>query len=358
MKVSLKLEDQTQTHNPIHFKAKIPIAVFGIPFLSGFSATHHHPSPSSDTLSLSLRTHFPSGPSLKLSYTTPTSTTTTTTATTTAAPFTLTLKSGISLFGSPNNSPLIISANFSFSPQNPNPNPNFVLQFKPQLGSFSLRKSITSTVSNTKKKINGGSGENVNSYGFVPLDRPNIWKDLTVESGGKDSILSGFLVSADTELPVTKRVKVNLRWGVSVPHNDKQLSYLPYLRVNKIKVERVEFDDVKEENVDQKMGIEGEFEMLKGMCSWMSRELSDLRRDNREMRRTLEDIKSLQPLRNHNGYNAGSGKNKKAAVENSDGFEQWRAKKANAQKETKQNAGSCDVENELQKAIKAASSSQ
>ncbi|MFS7986095.1 hypothetical protein Hanom_Chr11g01006361 [Helianthus anomalus] len=169
--------------------------------------------------------------------------------------------------------------------------------------------------------------------------------------------MSGFLVAADTELPVTKRVKVNLRWGVSVLNNDNQLSYLSYLPVNKSKVERVEIDDVKEENVDQKMGIEGEFEMLKGMCSWMSRELSDLRRDNREMRRTLEDVKSLQPLRNHNGYNAGSGKNKKTVVENSDGFEQWRAKKANAQKETKQNAGSCDVENELHKAIKAALSS-
>nr|GEX58044.1 hypothetical protein [Tanacetum cinerariifolium] len=45
-------------------------------------------------------------------------------------------------------------------------------------------------------------------------------------------ILSGVLVSADTELPVTIRVNVNLRWAVGIPSDfDKQL---PYLRVNKI----------------------------------------------------------------------------------------------------------------------------
>ncbi|KAI3787518.1 hypothetical protein L1987_42046 [Smallanthus sonchifolius] len=340
MKASLKLEDQHQNHNPILFKAKIPIAVFGLPFLSGFSATHHHASPASDKLSLSLRTYFPSGPSLKLSYNTPTTTSSAAAAAATA-PFTLTLKSGVSLSGSHNNSPLIISANFSFSPQNPNP--NFSIQFKPRLGSFSLRKSTSSTISNPSKNLNGGSTDGgENSYGFVPLDRPNIWKELTVESATKGSILSGILMAADTELPVTKRVKVNLRWGVSIPREyEKQL---PYLRVNKIKIERI--DDVKEENSNQKQGIEGdldEFEMLKGMYSWMTRELNNLQNENREMRRALEEIKSRQPLRNHNGYNASGG----GGVESSGGFEQSRMKKkgdgseANGQRGTKQNQDGC-----------------
>ncbi|KAI3693758.1 hypothetical protein L1987_76710 [Smallanthus sonchifolius] len=360
MKASLKLEDQQQNQNPILFKAKIPIAVFGLPFLSGFSATHHYASPASDKLSLSLRTYFPSSPSLKLSYNTPTTTSAAAAAAPAAtAPFTLTLKSGVSLSGSPNNSPLVISANFSFSPQNPNPNPNFSIQFKPRLGSFFLHKSISSTISNPSKKLNGGSTDGgENSYGFVPLDRPNIWKELTVESATKGSILSGILMAADTELPVTKRVKVNLRWGVSIPSEyEKQL---PYLRVKKIKIERI--DDVKEENSNKKQGIEGdlgEFEMLKGMYSWMTRELNDLQNENREMRRALEEIKSRQPLKNHNGYNASGG-------ESSGGFEQWRMKKkgggseANGLRGTKQNqnGGSTDVEGELQKAIKAASSSQ
>ncbi|CAH1415289.1 unnamed protein product [Lactuca virosa] len=367
MKLSLKLEDQQQNQNPILVRAKIPITVFGLPFLSAFSATHHHAAAASDKLSLSLRTHFPSGPSLKLSYNTPTTTTATAAAATTA-PLTLTFKSGVSLSGSPNNSPLIISANFSFSPQNSNPNPTFSIQFKPRLGSFSLRKSVSSTVSNPSKKPNGEStAGSENSYGFVPLDRPINWKELTVESATKDSILSGILMSADTELPVTKRVKVNLRWGVNIPSDyEKQL---PYLRVNKIKVERI--DEVVEEKGNQKQGIQGdsgEFEMLKGMYSWMSRELNDLQKENREMRHTLEDMKSLQSMRNYNGYAAaagggGGGKRPVPVVENSDGFEQWRMKKsggsgeANGQRETKKNLTSVDVESELQRAIKAASSS-
>lgn len=157
-------------------------------------------------------------------------------------------------------------------------------------------------------------------------------------------------MSADTELPVTKRVKVNLRWGVNIPSDyEKQL---PYLRVNKIKVERI--DEVVEEKGNQKQGIlgdSGEFEMLKGMYSWMSRELNDLQKENREMRHTLEDMKSLQSMRNYNGYAAatggggggGGGKRPVPVVENSDGFEQWRMKKsggsgeANGQRETKKN---------------------
>ncbi|KAI3812740.1 hypothetical protein L1987_17452 [Smallanthus sonchifolius] len=368
MKLSLKLEDQQQNQNPILFKAKIPITVFGLPFLSGFSATHHHPAAAaSDKLSLSLSTHFHSGPSLKLAYNTPTTTTPSTAVAAATAPLTLTLKSGISLSGSPNNSPLIISANFSFSPQNPNPNPTFSIKFTPRLGSFSLRKSIPSSVPNPNKKLNGGGTDGgENSYGFVPLDRPINWKELTVESATKDSIFSGIMMVADTELPVTKRVKVNLRWGVNIPSDyEKQL---PYLRVNKIKIERI--DDVNEEKGKQKIkGIDGgdssEFEMLKGMYSWMSRELNDLQTENREMRRALEEIKSRQPLRHHNGYNNGGGGGKRGVppvVEKSDGFEQWKMKKngggveGNMQRETKKNGGSIDVESELQRAIKAASS--
>ncbi|KAI3727869.1 hypothetical protein L6452_16490 [Arctium lappa] len=362
MKVSLKLEDQQQNQNPILFKAKIPIAVFGLPFLSGFSATHHHhtAAAASDNLSLSLRTHFPTGPSLKLSYNTPTTTATTTAAATTAtAPLTLTLKSGVSFSGSPNNSPLIISANFSFSPQNPNPNPTFSIQFKPRLGSFSLRKTVSSTpVSNAGKNLNGGTTDGRdNSYGFVPLDRPINWKELTVDSATKDSILSGILVAANTELPVTKRIKMNLRWGVKIPSDyEKQL---PYLRVNKIKIERI--DEVNEEKGNQKQTIDGDsgdFEMLKGMYSWMSRELNDLQKENREMRRKLEEIESRQPLKSYNGY-SGGGKRAPPLVEGLDGVEQWRMKKsgdANGQREIKKNVSSVDVESELQRAIKAASS--
>ncbi|PWA96935.1 hypothetical protein CTI12_AA034450 [Artemisia annua] len=215
------------------------------------------------------------------------------------------------------------------------------------MGSFSLRKAISSVSESEGKKGSGNGVENgENSYGFVPLDRTVSWKGMTVDSVGKDSILSGVLVSADTELPVTKRVKVNLRWGVGVPSEfDKQL---PYLRVNKIKIERI--DEVKEDG-DEKGSELGEFDMLKGMYSWMSKELSELQNENREMRRALEDIKSRQVVRNQNkGYSVGGGgggggggKRVGPVVEaTTEGFEQWRAKKkgggggeANGQREVK-----------------------
>lgn len=223
---------------------------------------------------------------------------------------------------------------------------------------------MSSTASNAGKTINGGSTDGGdNSYGFVPLDRPINWKELTVESATKDSILSGIMMAANTELPVTKRIKVNLRWGVSIPSDyEKQL---PYLRVNKIKVERI--DEMNEEKGNQKSDS-GEFEMLKGMYSWMSRELNDLQKENREMRRTLEEIQSRQPLKSYSGYSSssgggggGGGKRPLPLVEGLDGAEQWRMKKSgdvNGQRETKKNGGSMDVESELQRAIKAASSSQ
>ncbi|KAI3685235.1 hypothetical protein L6452_34473 [Arctium lappa] len=172
---------------------------------------------------------------------------------------------------------------------------------------FPLRKTVSSTVSNAGKSLNGGTIDGRdNSYGFGSLDRPINWKELTVDFATKDSILSGILVAANTELPVTKRIKMNLRWGVNIPMDyEKQL---PYLRVNKIKTKRI--DEVNKEKRNKKQEIEGdssEFEMLKGMYSWMSRELDDLQKDNREMRRTLEEIESRQTLKSYNRYNSSGG---------------------------------------------------
>ncbi|KAI3718464.1 hypothetical protein L6452_19336 [Arctium lappa] len=185
-----------------------------------------------------------------------------------------------------------------------------------------------------KTGLNGGTTDGRdNSYGFVPLDRPINWKELTVDSATKDSILSVILVATNTELPVTKQIKMNLRWGVNIPTDyEKQL---PYLRVNKIKTERI--DEVNEEKRNKKQKIEGdsgEFEMLK-------------------------DIKELQSVQQQWWWRwrrwwwwrkEGSGL---------DGVEQWMMKKsgdANGQREMKKNVSSVDVGSELQRAIKAASS--
>uniref|UniRef100_A0A5B7BNC5 Uncharacterized protein n=1 Tax=Davidia involucrata TaxID=16924 RepID=A0A5B7BNC5_DAVIN len=331
MKLSLKVEDQHrnpqfqphhhnksnhQNQNPLLLRAKIPITVFGLPFLYGVAAA----DPSD--LSFCLRTNFPTGPSLKLSYT-PISTTTAAAAAaaTTTPPLTLTLKSGVSLFGSPHNSPLIISAHFTLSPQNPNP--TFSLQFKPQFGNFSLCKT-TYSAPDTNPKANGGASSN--SMGFVPLERPMVWRDLTMEScSGKDSILSGIAVRARTAFPVTKRVAVNFRWGVNFPSDiGKQL---PFLSVNKIGIERV--DEAKEvKEVKVKRNVDN-LEVLKGMCFWMRRELDVLQKENREMKHALEEM-------NLGGGDSDSvGKKSLPAVENSGRFEQWRSKKSELERAIK-----------------------
>jgi hypothetical protein len=104
--------------------------------------------------------------------------------------------------------------------------------------------------------------------GFVP-ERQLAWKN-----GGKDGFLSGVAVMARTVLPVTKRVMVNLRWGVNFPSNlGKRMSYLT---VGKIGIQRVQ--QVKEVEKNSGESNVGELELLKGMWFWMRRIWSFWRR--------------------------------------------------------------------------------
>ncbi|PSR91692.1 hypothetical protein CEY00_Acc33712 [Actinidia chinensis var. chinensis] len=343
MKVSLKVQDQPpnqQPHNhnhrqpPLLLRAKLPITVFGLPFLSVAAAT----DPSD--LSLSLRTNFLSGPSLKLTYTPATTSATAATW----SPLTVTLRSGVGLFGSPKNSPLVISAHFSLSPQNPNPTPTFSLQIKPRFGDFSLLKTARSSPPNPRKP----NGE---VLGFVPIERPVPWKDLNLDSNYKDTLLSGIFVTAKTTLPVTKTVAVNCRWGVNFPADIRK--QMPFLTVSKIEMERV--CDVKEVEVKKSEGSVGDLELLKGLCVSVRREVEGLYEENREMKRRLEEMRFGK-------YGHGGGGKKVVAVsENCGEFEQWKSKRSGGgeepgRREAKKSVNlASDVESELQRAIKAAS---
>ncbi|WOH11512.1 hypothetical protein DCAR_0830999 [Daucus carota subsp. sativus] len=339
MKVSLKLVEERHTKTtisnpppaqPLLLRTKIPLTIFGFPFLSGFTTSDH------SNLSLSLRTNFLSGPSLKLSYT-PSSH-----AAASPPPLTLTLKSGVSLSGSPNNSPLIISANFSLTPSAfSNPTPTFSLHFKPQFGDFSIRKCVFSD-----PKGNGDKGP----VGLVS-ERSRVWKELGLEAGEKEPVFSGVEVMANTKMPVAKRVAVNLRWGVKFPGDFS--SQLPYLSVNKIGIERV--DEVKVKKLNSEDKSVGDSEMLMGMMSWMKRELESVRRENQEMKCNLQELNSRKSVR------SGGGEKSMPVVQSTSGFDQWRNKKSvaeeNRKKELKKvEAPVTDVESELQKAIMAASS--
>ncbi|KAK4422923.1 hypothetical protein Salat_1874900 [Sesamum alatum] len=367
MKISVKLQDHhkspDQNHHPpppLLLRAKIPITIFNLPFLSHFSTTTTHPS----DLSLSLSTNLPSGPSLKLSY----ASSSTAAADAAAPPLSLTLKSGTGLFGSPKNSPLVISAHFSFNPSNPNhPNPTFSLFFKPQLGSFSLRKSTFSHAGSdgSSERTDGLAGTDSNSFGFVPLESPASVKDLSVERNDKDPIFKGIQLAARTEMLVGKKVALNFRWFTKF--SDDQM---PVLRINKIGIQRV--DDVLKDDEESKKKSDakaGELEMLKGMCFWMKRELDVLTRVNREMKCELEEMRGGHLGRNGGGdFRDGVAKRAMpmpSIKSSSGGFEQWRNKRnggvgqengnVNGEKEEKKNSSlAIDVENELQRAIKAA----
>ncbi|ESR45682.1 hypothetical protein CICLE_v10003586mg, partial [Citrus x clementina] len=245
-------------------------------------------------LSFSLSTNFPSSPSFKLNYTALSTTCTSTT------PFSFSSKSGLDLFGSPQDFPLIFSAHFSLSYTNPtNFTLMFLLHFKPQFGNFSLHKTTSSSnpnPANSGPHLQSRSPSNTEFANRSISDESFGWKDLKLEprSGngngsffnGVDSIcsdgigfvrdrtsllkdddkkggfLGGIAVKARTVLPVTKRVMMNLRWGVNLPV-DSEVK-MPCLTANEIGIERVE----KVEEVKREKNIEsdtGDLELLKGM---------------------------------------------------------------------------------------------
>ncbi|KAJ6327178.1 hypothetical protein OIU78_014127 [Salix suchowensis] len=341
MKLSLNLQDDHQIQNPL-LKAKLPISIFNRPFTSIFTTTTTN---SISDLTLALSTNFPSGPSLKFTYTPST--------TTAISPISLSLKSGLGLFGSPHNSPLVFSANFSLSNSSSNLIlPSFSLQFKPQFGHFSLHKRTTTPSSNPDYDLNCGS---------QTTNRPHLESGSPSKSGlGNGFASDGSSVKAKTALPLTKRVSMNLRWAVNFP-GDLGIK-MPYLIVNKIGIERVErLKEVKKEkNNDSNLG---DLELLKGMCFWMRRDLEVLEAENREMKHYLENMRLGVLARNsRKEINGLVKKVVPASSDNLGDFEQWRRKKndgeGNGQREELKKSANkvTDLESELQKAIKAASS--
>ncbi|XVE65251.1 hypothetical protein DITRI_Ditri07aG0166000 [Diplodiscus trichospermus] len=401
MKLSLKLQDDW---NPL-LKAKIPISIFSQRFISSLTTTapttnDSSGSNASQSTCFCLSTNFPSGPSLKLSYAPSTSLTTT-------IPFALTLKSGLGLFGSPKDSPLTFSAQFSLSSANPGVViPTFSLQFRPQFGNFSFHKVTSSNpsiepdygshfVSGTQFE-SGSPSHSEFGNGFAP-DASSVWQEVKLEprNGGDDGLetsklghgkglysnagfgvesslvrknekkagtFSGIAVRARTVFPVTKRAVVNLRWALNLPSDVGPK--MPHLTVNKIGIERVEeVMEVKEVKNKSVASNEDDLELLKGMYMWMKRDLEMLENENREMKKCLEDMRHGISAKNARRENEGLGRRVSIpSMDNSNEFERWRSKKNVAEddggREVKKSANKMsDVESELQKAIKAAASS-
>ncbi|KAK1287232.1 hypothetical protein QJS10_CPB19g00976 [Acorus calamus] len=121
MKASVKFRDE---RTPL-FRAKVPLHILGFPFSSAVSA--------GDTkeLRLDLSTAFDSGPSLRLSYR----------PNDPSNPFSLAVTTGVGPLGSPSGAPMSISAEFGLIGGGRR-SPAFLLQLKPRIGDFSIRRSV------------------------------------------------------------------------------------------------------------------------------------------------------------------------------------------------------------------------
>ncbi|KAL5976884.1 hypothetical protein ACLOJK_021219 [Asimina triloba] len=316
MKASLKFRDDQK---PL-VRAKIPLSVLGFPFMSGISAGD------AKELCLSLRTAFESGPAVKLSYRPKDS----------WNPFSLIIKTGIGPFGSPSSAPMAMSAEFSLLGRGKNP--TFSLQFKPQIGDFSIRKTSGSTIAFQAEaptflggKINGHDRDAETDEEGPLVDSPEtpvenggesfrpvngtfsgkkangvLLPDISAGGGQFDQFLSGVEVSARSVLPIRSSALLKFRWGVRFPaelrsaflygggSNSAQISLrkIPLLVMNKISIEHVAGDSRKGSLTRGDHHLSGGIAEVADACSSVRRQLEALREENGLLRRVVEELRS------------------------------------------------------------------
>lgn len=377
MKFSVKLPDGDDSGSDRHSypiaKAKIPIYVMSQPFATTISTATTTPY---DHFAVSLSTAFRSGPSLKISYS---PNETLSAASMSKTPFSVVLKSGIGSFGSPNDSPLLFSAKFPVSPSNLSA-PIFSLHLKPQIGNFCLRKSLFSNHKCSDQDRNLKCSEGI-SDGGIPNDEirhdetdPNggivsegsssPWEEVKLEPienfASSKSIVSlknrnsfcGISFHARTILPVTKRCSLKFRWGVNLPAmaEETMSMQMPYLTVQMVEIA---MGGEAKETVDS-----GESGFVKGMCLRMKLDLEAIKKENRLMKQWLEEMRMGAGKGMQNGFAKGvslqlsNSRVDSAALRKKkpDKVESWRGLNLSSNR-------SAEVESELRKSIKSASSS-
>lgn len=218
----------------------------------------------------------------------------------------------------------------------------------------------------------GSDPNGVRGPGFKPSEASVTWEELRLEPCGvkdksstkpnpvgnlnwvencknRGNVFSGVSFRARTALPIKKNLRVNFRWGVSLPANEFGFT-MPYLTVQKIGLERGE--EVKNLKAENNSEIQtGDSEVLKGLCLWMRRDLEVMQRDNEEMKQYLEEMRS------------GIGKRVSVSPqlgETKGDFEMWRSKRSGREENGMVSSRSAnhllDVESELRRAIKSSSS--
>ncbi|XP_074565497.1 uncharacterized protein LOC141821994 [Curcuma longa] len=302
MKASIKFQED----RPPLLRAKVPVGILGLSFVSGVAATAPAADgDSSSDLRLDLSTAFRAGPSLRLSYR----------PNDASNPFSLVLKTGVGAYGSPSaDSPLSMSAEFGLLGSRP----TLSLLLKPRFGDFSLRKSVSAapaveaaaptTVSvkvasfvdgqrverplvDFPQAINGfhsfqkGSGS--------PLDVSALTFGSTL--GGINELLSGVEVSARSILSLPSRTAVHFKWGLRVPPEFRtafedptagiSVRKLPHLVISKISVERSGVKTKEKKNASPS-------ETAEELCGHLRKEVESLQAGSLQLRRIMDDVRA------------------------------------------------------------------
>ncbi|EES14262.1 hypothetical protein BDA96_07G222300 [Sorghum bicolor] len=244
MKASIKFRDDER---PL-MRAKVPIAVLGLPFQSGLAA-----GGDPRELRFDVSTAFASGPALRLSYR----------PNDPALPFALTVRAGLGPLGSPARAPFALAAEFNLLAPDPSSSPAFFLRLKPRLGDFSLSHTLRSPAAPAApapRKVgepgsdDGGHGRETKLLDYRPqftFTGSGLAADVAAAGtkSGVGALLSGMRLTTRSVLPLWGRASLRFNWGLRVPPElladdadgkgaRAPVSKMPLLVMSKISIEQ------------------------------------------------------------------------------------------------------------------------
>ncbi|CAN6182757.1 unnamed protein product [Urochloa humidicola] len=294
MKASIKFRDDDR---PL-LRAKVPVGVLGLPFLSGVAA-----GGDAKDLRFDLSTAFASGPALRLSYR----------PNDPLQPFALSVRTGLGPLGSPARAPFALAAEFNLLSSSA---PAFSLLFKPRIGDFGLSSSVRSpppapaqaplAIKMADLTTNGDdrdpdSHAHAHANGFSLAGNgfaANVAAAAGRGGGGVGALLSGMQLTTRSVLPLWSKASLRFHWGLRVPPELKAafaddgygrkagslaISKLPLLVMNKITIEHTpkaasQSETDKKRKKDGPPSGEGEeFSLMKRQLEALSAESTMLR---------------------------------------------------------------------------------